>query len=609
MLNLFLKQVQPLPVKQITLALDVSDKTLRSMVRRINEELLSDRQAKIVLKRGKGYVLEGGGIVEISQVVGEQAGTSGKAMEDQVFGFMIDSKDYVTMDRMCELLFISKSKLNCIMAELKERIRPFGLKLESRPHYGMKIVGEELGKRLAIAAVLDEGQYAAEKEFKAVESLIVSQFQIHRIQCSDIMLQSLIYHLKIMLKRISQGHIVQLERNDGYENESSPDFGLTQAIFGGLEREMKLTLPEVEKAYLYTCLIGQVAAIKQEDLRDTQVKIYMIIDAFLQRIEHMYDISLWNDHRLRTGLEFHLEPLIGRLRNDVHLKNPILKEIKQQFPFAFNLAVLLGEEIHRIYHKQLIDDDIAYLTMHIGLALERDVKEVRVHFNRIAIVCTTGQGTAELLKFKIEHSFPNAHVVKAFSLFNKEEVLKFEPDIVFSTIPATFEGIPVEVISPFFTEEDKNKLLVYEKRREKEQLIDRYFSDDLFVGELMAASKQEAIHQMCGRIGRTGITPPDFEELCLIRENLGSTAFGNFIALVHPVKLCSAVTKVGVGILKKQIDWEGVPVKVVFVIAQAKSSEARDLLLLIQEIVHDSALMVRLCEADSFSTFKRILLK
>jgi transcriptional antiterminator len=231
LLNLFLKQEQPLPVKQITLALDVSDKTLRSMVRRINEELLSDRQVKIELKRGKGYVLAGGGIAEISQVVDEQAGTSEKAMEDQVFGFMIDAKDYVTMDRMCELLFVSKSKLNFILAELKGRIRPFGLTLESRPHYGMKIVGEELGKRLAITAVLDEGQYTAAEELKAVESIVVSQFQIHRIQCSDIMLQSLIYHLKIMLKRISQGHIVQLDRNEGYE--SSPDFSLTQAIFGG----------------------------------------------------------------------------------------------------------------------------------------------------------------------------------------------------------------------------------------------------------------------------------------------------------------------------------------------------------------------------------------
>lgn len=409
-----------------------------------------------------------------------------------------------------------------------------------------------------------------------------------------------------MLKRSSQGSFVPLKPNDG--NEHGSNFSLAVDILNGLERELGRVIPESEKMYLYSYLIGQLTSIEQADMRDTGVKIHMIIDAFLQKIEQIYDVFLWSDSRLRSGLQFHLEPLINRLKNDVHYKNPILKEIKQQFPFAFNLAVLLAGEIQQIYQKPLIDDDIAYLTMHIGLALEREFQYTKARFDRIAIVCTTGQGTAELLKFKIEHTYPNAHNVETFSLFNKNEVLKFKPDIVFSTVPFTLGSTPVELISPFFTEEDKNKLVAYQKKKEKEQLIDRYFSEELFYGSLLAGTRREAIHEMCSRIDKTGITPPDFEKLCLIREKLASTAFGNLIALVHPIELCSAVTKVGVGILKKQMDWEGVPVKVVFVIAQAKSSEARDLLLLIQEIVHDSSLMIQLCEAETFEKFKQILL-
>ncbi|RRJ65053.1 transcription antiterminator [Paenibacillus oralis] len=605
LLKLFLDNEQPLALKQLMLSLDVSDKTLRSMVRKINVSL---RQfaAEIELIRGRGYVLEGGDKPAIKRAA-EEAGASEQALAVQVFRLMIDLPGYVTMENISERFYISKSKLNGVLGKMKEQMKPFGLTLKAKPHHGMRIAGEELGKRLAIASLLHEDQYLRPCEFQAVERIVVGEFQARSIRCSDIVLENLIFHIKIMLRRCAIGHVILLERSGGYED--NPDFHLTDAILGGLERELKLTLPVSEKTYLYSYLIGQISSIKQDTLKDTRVKIEMIIDAFLQKIEQVYDVSLWDDSRLRSGLVFHLEPLIGRLHNDVHLKNPILREIKQQFPFAFNLAVLLAEEIQRIYQKKLIDDDIAYLTMHIGLALERDVQRGNIHFDRIAIVCTTGQGTAELLKFKIEHTFPNAHYVKTFSLFNKEEVVKFVPDIVFSTVPVEIGGIPVEIISPFFTDEDKAKLTVYQKRREKERLIGRYFSEDLFYGALSAGTKHEAIHKMCARIAETGITPPDFEELCLIRENLGSTAFGNLIALVHPIELCSAVTKVGVGILKKQIDWEGVPVKVVFVIAQAKSSEARDLLLLIQEIVHDSSLMIRLCEAESFGEFKRILLK
>lgn len=106
--------------------------------------------------------------------------------------------------------------------------------------------------------------------------------------------------------------------------------------------------------------------------------------------------------------------------------------------------------MNSIFKCQLTDDDIAYLTMHIGLALERDFKKFDdKNFNRIAIICTTGQGTAQLLKFKIEQTFPKAHMIKNFSLYHQEDVIAFNPDIIFSTVPVDINNIPIEVISPF----------------------------------------------------------------------------------------------------------------------------------------------------------------
>lgn len=605
LLRQLLIQEQPIPIKQLLLSLEISDKTLRGMIRSLNEGFL-DGQGEIVLERGKGYHLVVRDRSTVKLLLEESVSVE-EASVIEVFRHMVDLHKYVTMDYICEQLYISKSKLNGILGDIKQLIQPFGLTLKSKPHYGMKLKGEELGFRLAIASILKVEQYIQHQEYAVVESIVVEEFRRFEIPCSDLILQHLIYHIQIMLERCTNGHVIKLDTHDSYDLNSN--LQLTDHIWNRLEQELRGTLPSIEKGYLVSCIIGQVASIQQQELDEVRVKVHMIIDSFLQKIEEIYDVSLWEDAHLRTSLQFHLEPLISRLKNDVHYKNPILPEIKQQFAFAFNLGMLCADEITKIYNKALTEDDIAYLTMHIGLALERDVKLSRKTFDRIAIVCTTGKGTSELLKFKIQHSFPNAHYVRTFSLFNKEEILKFEPDIVFSTVPIEVGSYPVEIISPFFTAEDRKKLVVYQRKKDKERLIDRYFSEDLFYGSLDAGVKQEAIGQLCSQMDKTGIVPSNFEELCLIRENLASTAFGNWIALVHPIELCSVVTKVGVGILNKRIDWSGLPVKIVFVIAQAKSNEARDLLLFIQEIVHDSSLMLRLCEAETFEEFKRILME
>lgn len=230
LLKLFLDNEQPLPVKQLMLSLNISDKTLRSMVRKINA-LLGEFGAEIALLRGSGYVLEGGDRPAIQRAA-EEAGASEQALAVQVFRLMIDLPGYVTMENIGERFYISKSKLNGVLGNMKEQMKPFGLELKAKPHHGMKIAGEELGKRLAIASLLREQQYLRPGEFQAVEPIVIGEFQARSIRCSDIVLENLIYHIKIMLRRCAIGHVILLERNGGYED--NPDFHLTDAILGGL---------------------------------------------------------------------------------------------------------------------------------------------------------------------------------------------------------------------------------------------------------------------------------------------------------------------------------------------------------------------------------------
>ncbi|MFP3719465.1 BglG family transcription antiterminator [Niallia circulans] len=611
LLEEFLKEEQCLPIKNLMFVFGVSEKTIRNSIGSINV-FLEKFNSKIVAKRGEGYYLRTSNREEILKSIRMVSDTpffSPSDLLENVFKKLIEEVKYIKLEELCDEYYVSRSKMSSIISKLKKEIQTYGLVLMSKPHYGFKISGTELGKRLAIANMLKPKIYLdGTPNLFFIEDLVVKEWKIRNINCSDIVLQNIIYHIKIMIRRVLAGHPIDIPTEN--MTKGSLEYIVSQSIIEKIENAFMMKMSAAEIVYVYSHLSGQIYLNdSQAGMHISDAKINMIIDSFLEKIESIYDISLWKDQKLRSGLLIHLSPLIGRIMKEIHLRNPILHDIKKQFAFAFNLAVLLAEKVNSIFKCQLTDDDIAYLTMHIGLALERDFKKFDdKNFNRIAIICTTGQGTAQLLKFKIEQTFPKAHTIKNFSLYHKEDVIAFNPDIIFSTVPIEINNIPIEVISPFFTEEEQRKLIEEKSKVKTEYILDKYFSKDIFQSNLDCNDQKEAITKMCDLIGKTGITPPNFEELCLIRESLASTAFGNQIALVHPIELCSEVTKIGIGILKKPIDWSGVPVKIIFTIAQAKSSEVRDLLLFIQELVHNKELMIQLSEVNSFDEWKETII-
>ena len=78
---------------------------------------------------------------------------------------MLFEKDYIKAIDLCDRLQISKSQLSTDLQLLRQKIEPFQLHLDVRPHHGMKIIGKELNLRLCIANVVyNEKQLLDEEE-------------------------------------------------------------------------------------------------------------------------------------------------------------------------------------------------------------------------------------------------------------------------------------------------------------------------------------------------------------------------------------------------------------------------------------------------------------
>ncbi len=75
------------------------------------------------------------------------------------------------------------------------------------------------------------------------------------------------------------------------------------------------------------------------------------------------------DHELRRGLMNHLAPVISRLRTNLEIRNPLLEEIKANFPQLMELAAGCCKVAERYTGLKFPEAEVAYVAMHLGAAL------------------------------------------------------------------------------------------------------------------------------------------------------------------------------------------------------------------------------------------------
>lgn len=62
---------------------------------------------------------------------------------------------------------------------------------------------------------------------------------------------------------------------------------------------------------------------------------------------------------------------MNRIRYKMNIRNPLLKEIKINFPAAFEGALIASKCINNFLDLEVGEHEVAFIALHIGAALER----------------------------------------------------------------------------------------------------------------------------------------------------------------------------------------------------------------------------------------------
>lgn len=606
------------------LQVNMSDKTIQKMLKELNEVLLLNG-ACIETKRGQGYRLRVTNEKEISyfrdEIIGREVGIPNSSEERIRFleKYLLGCQHYCKIDDLSEMLYVSYRTISKDLKTVESNLGRFNLKLERKPSYGIKIVGDEFDIRryyvsLTSASVdLPILDHQSEELFGVITKCIQDVLQQKGYQISDVSLGSLVLHLYVAIERTRTGNEIHLKEEHMnfimIEDELLVANDLLKRLEEAMaEKNQEIKFPKSEIQYVAIHLAGKkITPIGKKNIVITK-KIDMIVTEMLEKIYESFKVDLRDNFALRMALSEHIVPLEVRLRFDMTMKNPLLDEIKRKFLFAFAIATYACGIIGRQFGKVLTEDEVGYFTLHFELALHQSNESIAK--KNILIICSSGKGSARFLQHRYRERFKD--YINKIEVFESQHLTSANlegTDYIFTTVPIK-EAVNVPILEvSYFLEDDDERNVLHALKKNSHSAIEKYYSSKLFIPDLDASSKNEVLDYLCDFIGRVEEVPPNFKEAVYERERTAPTAFGNLVALPHPSQTLSTKTFACVAILKKPMIWDDQMVQVVFLVSieNRPSKEIQSFYRTTSRLLINKQYIDELIQHNNFDTLIRLL--
>lgn len=532
--------------------------------------------------------------------------------------------DYVKMEELADELFISRSTLQSDLKTVRHILSKYHLKLEQRPYYGLKVLGDEMQIRFCISqyifndhhSIVDQTEnwisIIPKEELVTIKNVILSKLRKYNIIISDISLHNLITHIAIACKRIREEKVVRMVNEEIKQLENQKEFFVAKEIVKDIEARLHVSFPKNEVAYISIHLQGTKMVppqLKSEEINAfIDEEIQSIAQEMVKKIDDKYSLHLNGDEELLMALCLHLKPAINRLKYKMNLRNPLLEEIKTKYPLSFEAAVIGSEVLEERFHVKIDENEIGYIALHIEVALERQKKR-KNKTPRCLIVCASGLGTAQLLFYKLKNKFnEELDIIGTTEYYNLNQQSFNHIDFIISTVPIK-EKLPVPVIqvSTILGESDVKKI---EKVMNHEvSVIDQYLRKRYTFLQMDFTTPVEVIRFLGNKLLEDKKVNDQYIDSVMEREKFSPTSFGNLVAIPHPIEPQTDETFWCIVTLTKPISWGNRPVQLVFLlnVDKNKKDSLKPMYQVLVKLLDNVPLIHRLLQCQTFEAFKNAL--
>ncbi|MGM9886667.1 MAG: BglG family transcription antiterminator [Lactococcus sp.] len=292
-------------------------------------------------------------------------------------------------------------------------------------------------------------------------------------------------------------------------------------------------------------------------------KIILTLNRALKKLSDVYFINFTEDKFIKRLL-LHVQNLYHRAKIGTIKRNLSARDIKMNYPVLFDIAIYLSEQIASDLSIKIIEDEIAFIALHIGSFLDEQDTDKKIH----ALLESPGYlEDKESFALRINEKIKNELVFDAINA-DKAEI------IISSNLTKSNSNEKTIEISAFLTDRDITKI-----RRKIEEIKNRQYRDDLQVilskliednctiKVLSSDSKESVIEKISQWFITNNFVNDDFKEKILEREEISSTAFPSGVAIPHTIKYEAQKTKILIVRPEQDILWDEQKVKLIVALA------------------------------------------
>lgn len=489
---------EPITVKQLAQRLHVSSRTVRYDLASL-EPWLREKGVSLVCKPRVGIFLDvnpscrAALLEQLQPMVAYDCSLSAQERQQYLLAALLQAGEPLTAEELAEKLLISRATVSADLKRVRVWLTKRGVSLESKPNVGYRVSAPEINWRRAVCDLLAEcsgderlmqllseisqGRKPRQGEEKSVVNEVLSLFgkmdlaglesivqQVCKgndLSLNDRAVVALVTHLALALTRLKQGRPISMPHDQLEQLEQIPEFQVAQEMAARVQTVYGVALPLAETGYITLHLMGaRMRSPVSGTVNAPSEELGSLVGEFTCAVESLLGVRLTNDQTLLDGLVVHLGPVRSRLKFSLPFRNPLLLEIKEKLAFVFFITKQAASVFARAWGKEMPEEEIGYLTLHVGAALERQRLRSRTR-PRTLVVCGSGVGTSQLLASMISSRVPEIQILNFSSVFDLADKVKaLRPDLIISTVPLEKCGVQTVVLSSIPTDEEIQELRV-----------------------------------------------------------------------------------------------------------------------------------------------------
>ncbi|HHK5602491.1 transcription antiterminator [Streptococcus mutans] len=404
------------------------------------------------------------------------------------------AKDRVTIEKLMQINAVSRNTILNDLNELRQRLsfEPYSIKLQATKSKGYYLDCHPLSKIQYLNKLLHTIYTDSNPNFIAmmrdklrdfadlssyfsddISSFIRGELQVSqallgkKINSQDI--RFMVATLPYQLLSYQNLGLSEREQRD-LLSEFSPikerkEYEIARHLNENLKREFHIELDEIETSLIAVLLLSyrkdRDMHLESHDYDDMRRVLSYFIDAF----ELDYHVCFKHKQLLLNQLLTHCKALLFRKAYGIVSNNPLTDQIKDKYADLFAMTKVCLSILENAWSIKMNDDDIAYITIHIGGELVySETKPTPPAV--LTLVCDEGIGVQKLFMQQCKQYLPHSKieaVLTSEQFYSVADIMAV--DLVISTNDSLDTQLPTLFVHSILRDDDAIKLIRFAKQR------------------------------------------------------------------------------------------------------------------------------------------------